>query len=327
MAVTAKEIAEYTGVSVSTVSRVLNGRGTDFISDATRQRVLKAAQELGYRPNRAARALVTGRTHTIALWMYSLHSSFHARVVDLVEKELHRYRYDCLIYSFDYLQDHLPPTNGYVDGILAHECIHRVRQFIGSPQKDSIPLVNMGSYYLTQVDHVGIDLGQGVREAMLHLLQVGCRRIAYLVNASSHHPGEVRGETYRNIMAQAGLEAEYIIAVDQTRYASLHAVQEYIAQHGCPDGIFCHNDQMAMGAYRALRENGYRIPDDVALVGCDGIEEIEFLDTPLSTIVQPLPQMCQIAWQFLQRRIEQPHLPTQSVILAPKLVIRQSSQR
>lgn len=97
VSVTIKEIAEYVGVSPATVSRVLSGRGAHLISEATRQRVWQAAEELGYYPNLSARSLVTGRTGIVALWMSHLFTSFHARVVQLVEEHLHQQGYDTLI--------------------------------------------------------------------------------------------------------------------------------------------------------------------------------------------------------------------------------------
>ncbi len=327
MAVTAKQIAKALGISPSTVSRVLNGRSTDFISEATRQRVLEAAREMNYRPHRAARALVTGKTGMVALWMYALDSSFHAQVIHLAERVLRRDRYDCLIYSLASDLSAMPSDSGQVDGILAHECIHQVRSFTAGIAGKSIPLVSCGCYYLTEVDHVGIDLRAGVTQAITHLLEIGCRRIAYLVNASSNHPGECRGEAYRHVLHDAGLEPELIIAPDQSRVAARDAVREYLEQHPAPDGIFCHNDQMAIGAYKALRDAGVRIPDDTAIVGCDGIEETEFLEIPLSTIVQPLEEMCQLSWEFLKWRMGQPNLPVQSAVLRPRFVIRESTMR
>ncbi len=327
MPVTAKQIAQRLGVSPSTVSRVLNGRDAGFVSEATRQRVLQTAQEMGYHPHRAARALVTGKTGAVAVWMYALNSSFHAQVVHLLESTLRRDQYDCLIYSLEHFPAHLPPAFGQVDGIIAHECVQKVGELLKASGENIPAVVNIGGYYLTEVDHVGIDLYAGARQAMQHLLGTGCRRVAYVVNRTSNHAGEPRGEAYRQAIQEAGLAPEYIIAIDQSRFAARDAMREYLSQHSPPDGVFCHNDQMAIGVYRALREAGVRIPETTAIVGCDGIEEAEFLDVPLSTIVQPLEEMCQLGWQFLQRRMERPDMPIQGAVLQPRLVIRESSQR
>lgn len=128
-------------------------------------------------------------------------------------------------------------------------------------------------------------------------------------------------------LAQTGREPEYILAPDDTRRSVGGVLKDYIARRGAPDGLFCFNDDMAIGAFRALRDLGLRIPDDVALVGCDGIEDAAYLDPPLTTIVQPLEEMCATAWQFLERRLLQPLLPLQQVTLEPSLEIRGSSRR
>lgn len=324
MRATAKQIARHLGISTSTVSRVLNGRGEGFISEATRQRVLEAASELGYRPHHAARALVTGRTHTIALWMYSLCTSFDACLAHLMQQVFYRNNYLCLIVPEDYIDAPMHPADGQVDGIIAHECIRSVRAFLQT--SSSIPLVSIGCYYATDCDHVGIDLFAGTVEALHHLLGTGRRRIAYLVNTSSYHAGEPRGDAYRSVMEQAGLPVDTISVADQSRWRTYDAVKQYLQHHKVPDAIFCHNDHMAMACYRCLHDMGIRVPDDVALVGCDGLEETEFWETPLSTIVQPLEEMCRIAWSFLQMRMQQPDIPIRQAVLKPRLVVRASSQ-
>lgn len=327
MSVTIKQIAEHIGVSPATVSRVLSGRGVHLISEPTRQRVWQAAEELGYHPNLAARSLVTGRTGIVALWMNELFTSFHARVVQLVEDYLHLQGYDTLIRSVAHLSGSAWYGMGRVDGILAHEGAVYLQKVWKSLQRRRVPLVSMGAYVLTEADHVRIDLYSGAMQAVRHLLEAGCRRIAYLVNAESRYIGEPRRDGYDCVLSEAGLEPEYIVAADQSRFASSHAVRCYAQQYGLPDGIFCHNDEMAIGAYHGLRLLGAHIPDDVALVGCDGIEDTEYLDAPLTTIRQPLEQMCQLAVQFLQERITHVDIERQVAVLQPELVVRASTQR
>jgi DNA-binding LacI/PurR family transcriptional regulator len=194
-------------------------------------------------------------------------------------------------------------------------------------RRRQVPVVSMGAYYLTEVDHVGVDLYAGAMQAVQHLIEQGCRRVAYLVNAESRHPGDARRDAYDMVMREASLSREYIVSVDQSRQAAGAAVAAYVEQFGLPDGIFCHNDEMALGAYRRLRLLGVRVPEDVALVGCDGIEDTEYLEVPLTTIRQPLEEMCGLACEFLHRRMAQPDIPLQSVVLLPQLVVRGSSLR
>lgn len=327
MSVTIKQIAEHVGVSPATVSRVLSGRGAHLISEATRQRVRQAAEELGYHPNLAARSLVTGRTGIVTLWMSELFTSFHARVVQLVEDQLHQRGYDTLIRCISRLSGTAWHGMGRVDGIVVHEGAVYLQKVWKPLQRRGIPLVSMGAYILTDTDHVHIDLYYGATQAVQHLLEAGCRRIAYLVNAESRYMGEPRRDGYDHVVSAARLMPEYIVATDQSRAASSLAVRRYVQQNGLPDGIFCHNDEMAIGAYNGLRLLGVHIPDEIALVGCDGIEDIEYLDVPLTTIRQPLEEMCQLAIEFLQKRIAEPHAERQSALLKPRLVVRASTQR
>ncbi len=325
--VTIKQIAECVGVSPSTVSRVLSGRGERLISEQTRQRVLRAAEELGYQPHLAARSLVTGRTSTVALWMYHLYTAFHAQVVHLVETSLWRSGYEMLIRQVGHQSE--PPRHGWgrVDGIIGFECVGALRCVQKHSRRRPVPVVSMGAYYLADVDHVGVDLYTGTAQAVQHLIQQGCRRVTYLVNAESRHPGDARRDAYDAVMEEAGLRREYIVSVDQSRAAAAAAVAAHVEQFGLPDAIFCHNDEMALGAYRSLRLLGVRVPEDVALVGCDGIEDTEYVEVPLTTIRQPLEEMCRLACEFLQRRMAQPDIPLQSAVLLPQLLVRESSLR
>jgi DNA-binding LacI/PurR family transcriptional regulator len=102
-------------------------------------------------------------------------------------------------------------------------------------------------------------------------------------------------------------------------------VRDHVAAHGPAEALFCFSDEGAIGAYRGLRDLGLRVPDDVALVGCNGDLDTEYLDVPISTLVCPGEEMCAQAWQFLQQRMSHPDLPRQAALLLPKLEIRESS--
>jgi DNA-binding LacI/PurR family transcriptional regulator len=118
-----------------------------------------------------------------------------------------------------------------------------------------------------------------------------------------------------------------IKAENETRPRVPPALGQHIDKYGCPDGLFCYNDDMAIAASRALYEMGLRVPDDVAIVGCNGTLETDYTTPRLSTIVQPIERMCAIAATFLKQRIADPSLPLQQIALQPHLEIRASSQR
>jgi LacI family transcriptional regulator len=319
-----KHLAEALGLSLMSVSRALNGH--PGVSDETRGRVRRAAREMGYRPNLAARALVTGRTHTVALWMTQLAPPYYARVIQAVQAHTEAAGYETLLWKTSSIGERPSPLEHWpVDGVLDLDG-HFVRA--GRDLSQLPPLVTMGVDYTRDADYVGIDLLGGAAEAVRHLLAQGRRRIAYLLPADRNNDwDDQRYRAYVTTLREAGREPEFIPAASWTRAGGREALDAHIAARGCPDGLFCTNDVLAIGAYRALRDRGLRLPDDVALVGCDGIEDVEFLDTPLSTIVQPVEEMCALAWGFLQRRMADPACPPQQVVLPARLRVAASSRR
>ena len=330
--VTLKDIATRAGVSAMTVSVVLSGRSKNvFVSEATRQRVLALAQEMGYRPNSAARALATGRTYLVEFWAQSVSNPYFNAVYHLARRELQSYG---LAVSLVELVGRAAPSDPLpscsADGLLVFDWPiggQKLREMLTANRSSHLPFVSMGCYRVEEADYVGVDLYTGTLEAVQHLLSAGCRRIAHLVDRASHYESEPRRRAYALAVDQAAQEPEYVIAPDASRASARQALREHVRTRGCPEGLFCHNDILAVGAYRGLCELGLRVPDDIALVGCDGIEEIEYLERPLSTLVQPAQEMCRRACRFLHERINDPSLPPQQALLKAELVIRASSAR
>ncbi|MGC8783186.1 MAG: LacI family DNA-binding transcriptional regulator [Armatimonadota bacterium] len=325
---TIKDIAARVGVSATVVSQVLRGVQGAMVSTATRQRILDTARELGYRPNRQAQALVGGKTYTVAIWKHGLHSPFHAWVIHECAQQAYADGYEVIIRDFTSVrEDTLWMHINDVDGILAHECPAHARMLLQQHPHARLPIVSMGAFYITECDHVGIDLYPAAREAVQHLVGNGCRRIAYVAHDPDRSSGEPRYEAYRSVLQEAGIPLEYIALRDAPRAEARRLLREYFQQQGTPDGIFCHNDDAAITCLRAVYDTGARVPDDVALVGCDGIDETQYTFPELSTIVQPIEEMCQQAWRLFRQRLEQPGREIEGVILPARFVARGSSLR
>ncbi|RYF59183.1 MAG: LacI family transcriptional regulator [Cytophagaceae bacterium] len=178
------------------------------------------------------------------------------------------------------------------------------------------------------VDQVIVDLSTGVREAVEIMLAAGRQRIAYLGMAvTAPHLAEateLRADAYLKALAGSQQNPE-IIDVDADVPAVVRErFTTYIAENGCPDALLCQNDDTAMCAYRVIRDAGYRIPEDMLLVGCDGQLHMEYFDPPLSTIRQPMEEICATAWKFLKQRLAKPDLPLQEAALQGELVVRPS---
>lgn len=343
MAATIQIIARALNISHTTVSRVLNRRNDGMISEATRERVLSAAREMGYRPHRAARALVTGRTNQVAIWMRNLSSAFEAQVMRNLLLQMHKDRYQAVIGVADLLKGSdvlfpasretavLPEMFGSVDGCLIFESAPQLVPVILRSAAAPPPLVALGGAAFTApelpgLDYVGVDLRFGAEAALRHLLAIGCRRIAFVGACRAEDP-EPRIAAYREMMASLGMPTELIPTTHHSRAEARAAVQDHIAHYGCPDGLLCFNDDVALGAYRAVREAGLSIPDDVALIGHDGIEDTEYLSCPLTTLVQPVEEMTALAWRYLLQRMQNPALPPQQTLLRAELAIRGSTQK
>ncbi|BCM91984.1 ribose operon repressor [Abditibacteriota bacterium] len=320
--VTLQDIAKVAGVHVMTVSDALND--TRSVAPATRERVKEIARSLNYIPNSAARALVTGRTGVIAILSGAMEEPYYANMVHALEKHLATDGYKLLLLRTPHeVHDLVHATgNTAVDGAIAIDMYHLVEEF---RTRSPIPCVSIGTIERSFVDHVIVDLSSSVEEALNIMIAAGRKRIAYLVTAPHMaEPTEVRARTYLNAMAAAQQTPE-IIDVDTDVFATVRErFRAYIAENGCPDALLCQNDETAMCAYRVMKDAGCRIPEDVLLVGCDGQLHMEYFEPPLSTIVQPMAEICAVAWQFLKRRIAQPDLPLQEATLQGELVVRPS---
>jgi LacI family transcriptional regulator len=332
MRVTIKDIAVRSNLSHTTVSRVLNRRGDAFISEETRQRIFALAREMGYQPNTIARALATGRSNTIALSLGAVVHPLAALVIQNLMQEVETQNYEIIISKVATANDDndAPLTQWPVDGFLFFNTPPPASAIEGVANPKAI--VAMGTGCVEIIDHVEVDLHHGFVQAMKHLIEGGSKRIAHMTMESLAKDGDPRTDAYRSEMRAAGLKEELIfqpeLYLPASQSADAHAaVARHVKEYGYPDAIICRNDHMALGAYRALRDHGCRIPEDVALVGCDGIAEAKYLDAPLTTIEQPITEMCEIGWQFLKNRLDDPSLPIQSALLQSKLVIRKSSQR
>lgn len=335
MPVTMTQIARRTKLSPATVSRVLNNKADKFISAATRARVLKAAEEMGYQPNRLARGLVTGRTQIMALWARALDRPYYASIVRAVHELSSENGYQLLLHGVsdaagaeDFPGAHRLTTEGFwpVDGVLAADCPAMVEAYLrANPGK---PLVTISNDVSPGVDFVGFDTRAGVKAAVEHLLQIGCQRIAHLSGGRAiPQVRSTRAGGYIELIRGAGRNPEIINADEDTRSAARTAVARHVEQHGPPDGLYCMNDELAIGAYRALRDLKLQVPQDVAIVGCDGIPDAEFLDVTLSTVQHPVRELCRRAWELLRQRMADESAPVTREVLEPKLIVRESSAR
>jgi LacI family transcriptional regulator len=339
MNVTLVDVASRTNLNKSTVSRILNGKEVNC-TPATRERVLSTAAEMGYRPNMMARALQTGKTNSVALWseIPTHYSPYFGTLQHYLQHNARQQDYH-IITEMDLLS-HEPedgkvsykPLSWPVDGVICSYMALRAVDALRSSIKKDCPLLCIQQHEREDVetrantDFVLIDVYVGARQAMEHLLDSGCSRIAF-VSEPYIYGNDLRALAYREMLGEAGKAAEWITTTGGTRRCAFDSMQAHIDQFGCPDGVFCPNDEFAVGCYLAMQRKGVRVPDDALLVGFDGLENAELFPCPISSVVVPLEQICTLAWETLMKRIDDPGRTLQQFLITPNLEIRESSSR
>ena len=323
---TIKEFASEIGVSPATVSRALNGHRD--VSDDTRRLVQRRMVELGYQPNRAASALSSRRSGLVAIWSGNQLSAYHMKVIDGLRREAARDQCQVLIdydpAEADGPQPELAP--GWpLDGVVVMGTHNFERRSGRVPGE--LPVVAVDDHMLPEVDTVGPNLLAGAREALSHLRDVGCRRIALLAPQWIVPETDSRWAAYHDAMREFGSRPLVLMADTNTSEAARDGLLRGLARHPQPDGLFCFNDLMALGALSALHDTGLRVPEDVAVVGCDGLDETACWHPSLTTIALPYSELAALAWQCLRRRLDEPKAPPRQMLLQTALVVRDSSRR
>lgn len=321
MAVTLRDIAKHLNLSHATVSFVLNERRDVAIPEATRERVFQAAKELGYRPNRAARALVSGRTQMVAICVPRLRHPYYFSVFNALHEVCQENGYEVIACTTSV--ENRRAIDWPVDGVFVVDAEEFVRN--GS-LPDQTPVVSIGAYVHPGVDHVYVDLMGGAVQAASHLVSQGCRRIAFVREMSSTEEPEDRETAYQNVLRLENLPTEVIMSMRIEPEEVRRTVREHIRANGKPDALMCRTDHFALATMRALADLGLKVPDDCAVVGYDGVDEGELSIPTLTTVAQPVHAMCSRAMEFLLNRLRDPKLPTQSATMTASLVIRESSR-
>jgi LacI family transcriptional regulator len=312
MKVTLRDVAETANVHFGTASCVLNGaRGSTRVSPATRQRILESAQKLGYVPNRIAQQLRTRKSKVIGLLVGGLENLFFARMVSVCSEELERRGYDVILVMrrADQPEDlHLLEAliSRQIDGMLVwSETNTEIRERLR--WGDMTTTVLMG-YPLEYRDSFAADAPEGVRMALDHLLGVGCRRIGYFApEVGLHRTGDERYVTYKQWVAEHNLP-ELVYSFDGPTYnlrVSRERAEQLATEPDRPDGLFCMNDMVAMGAMSGLMRKGIRIPHDMAVVGFDDLPMSAELEIPLTSVHFPIQEICMRAIDVLLQRINE----------------------
>jgi LacI family transcriptional regulator len=331
-----KDIARDLGVSVITISKVL--RNHPDVGDETRERVLARVKELDYRPNLAARSLVTGRTYLVGLVVPDLLHPFFAEIAKSLSDVLRGSGYYLIVSSSEEdpeieEQEINQLLARRLDTLIIASCRSTVDLFFRI-EKQQTPYVLIDRILPgLSANFIGVDDEAVGRLATRHLIEIGCKRIAH-IRGPETSTGIRRVEGYKQALTQAGLRVldDYIITEHkgdvETKQRGAEAMRQLLSLKPRPDAVFCFNDPLAMGAMNYALDRGIRIPEDVAVIGCGNLHYDDSLSVPLSSIDQHSRQIgeeaARIALGILNSKV--PPRP-QTIVLQPELVVRRSTQR
>jgi len=332
MPVTMLDIAKGLNVSVVTVSKVLRNKGK--ISTATRKRVLQRAKQLNYQTNWIARSLVTRRTFTIGLLLPDFTHPFFAEVAKAVAETVRPHGYHVIISYFE--EDPELEKNEadslmarQVDGIIAASAQSNPELFEGM-QERKIPVVLIDRPIAgLQASFVGADNEAIGKLATNHLIAQGCTRIAHLRGPKIGIATE-RLAGYRHALQKHDLPVvpKYVVGARYVDSSGYSAMRKLLQAQPAPDGVFCYNDPVAIGAMKAISEAGLKIPDDIAVVGAGNVHYSDVLAVPLTTVDQGTMQIGKQAAELLMEQIGAKKRPRpRKILITPKLVVRQSTAR
>ena len=336
MTVRMKDIARDLGVSVVTISKVL--RKHPDVGDETRERVLARVKELDYRPNLAARSLVTGRSHLIGLIVPHLLHPFFAEIAKSLADVLRKSGYGLIVSSSD--EDPVLEEEEInqllarrLDALIIASCHSSVELFARIEKQDTPYILIDRTLPGLSANFVGVDDEAVGMVATKHLIDIGCRKIAH-IRGPETSPGQHRLEGYKRALAEAGLSItnDYIIAEPkgdvETRQRGADAMRRLLGLNPRPDGVFCFNDPLAMGAMNFALDQGLRIPQDFALIGCGNLHYDDSLRVPLSSIDQHSRRIGQEAARLALATLSSKlRLTPETVVLQPDLIVRASTGR
>ena len=327
---TIRQIADLAGVSIATVSRVLNGRGD--VSPDTRELVSRIIRENGYTANRSARGLSGGRSGLVGVIVPLVYPAYFSGMLAGAAEALLDSDLQIVLSPTENRHDRevsiLDRLHGSTDGaliILPQESNEELRRLLESGYRFVVldPLMPLDE----NIPSVSAAHTSGADQAMRHLLDLGHRRIAQISGPNGWVATEARRRGYRAALASAGilpdprLEVESLPEIEPGR----EAAERLLNLDQPPTAILAFNDNIAIGAIQAARARGVRVPEDLSVVGFDDVEHATIVTPTLTTVRQPLAEMGRTAVSLLMRLLDRQSFETLHVELATRLVVREST--
>ena len=327
--VTIKDVAQEAGVSHSTVSRVLNNN--PHVKPEKRKRVLDAMTRLGYVVNQQARSLAGGRSQVIGVLVHDLGTPYTAEVLYGIEEELATAQYDLMLYTTHRRKTRESIyvntlTRGMTDGLLLLLPLNP-GAYLETLRQQQFPYVVIDNQGFDDFSPtVFADNLYGATAAMRYLIELGHRRIGFIMGSTEIQSAIHRLEAYKAVLAEAGIAFDPALVVegDFTQNGGYEATRDLLDLAEPPTAIFAGNDLSAFGAIELIRSRDLSIPGDISIIGFDDLPQAATTHPALTTVRQPLRQMGRIAAQMLLEYIQNPQQSPASVVLETQLVTRAS---
>lgn len=326
MKVTIKDVASQCGVSVATVSRVINN--SELVAGDTKEKVMKAIDELGFIPNTLARGLSTKKSNTIGAIVPNIANPFFGEIIEGVEQIASERNYNIIIINSGYnrekvFKDIMVLRGREVDGIIMSSADVDEKS-LDALYNDRFPFVLTGPVdYRYPVNYVSVDNEEGTRIAVEHLIKLGHKRIGYISSGKDNYIDLLRFEGYKKALTL------HKLPIDPNIYFYEHPQKEVkkmknMDQASRPTALFAFNDHIALDYMEALERNDIKIPDEMAIVGFDNIKMASHYAINLTTVDNRQIEFGRMATEMLLDMIDGDRAKTQQIIRTPQLVVRRS---
>lgn len=332
--VTIQDVAKKAGVSITTVSRIINGN-YNHTTEETKQRVLDAIEQLQYEPNAIARSLKQVKTNVIGIVLSNLKNPFWAEVLEGVEDACRHEGYQLMVCNTNECPDVEEESIRsfrlrQVDGIIVNPTLQNESFFLELEER-RVPIVYVNRKYPNiESSCVLIDNVRGSSIAVEHLVKLGYKRVAIFLYDGRHITTWIdRLKGYKTAMLKHGFNEEDLIIqyVAREKGAALKTFSRYLTENEKPDAILSASNRITLEILEGVKNFGFTVPDDIALVSYDETFWAKHIDPPLTTIHQPGYMMGKISAEMLIEKIragkDRPYHP-QTVVLKPELIVRNS---
>ncbi|MFK3939370.1 LacI family DNA-binding transcriptional regulator [Alkalihalobacillus sp. NPDC078783] len=323
MKITIKDIAKATNVSYSTVSKALND--SPLVKHDTKQFILEKANELGYTPNYSAKHLVTKRTNTIGLVWPEINRLALSELASQVNNQMKIHHKQMLLSINNALDSIDLFSKMRVDGMLMFEEDLPQDQL---PKTLDVPLLSYGVPSINQFPTIGVKHELAMELAVRELVRCNNQSIAYVgVIGGSGRRQQAKEKGFKQAMEKVSREPQFIQTKGLDVGDAMREVRNYVNEHTLPDALICSSYDIAIGTYRALRQSGLKVPDDISLISYDNIPQLAETEVPFSAVGVPVELLAKTLVDELIHLIEDPDQELSGCELIPELVVRSSSQK